>query len=81
MYFVKQLAVRDKDGAEDGEEAEARVIPMLREYVVFNVEQCEGLPARVTAPSNVRPRNRDERDATIDEFLACTDANVGIVSV
>ncbi|HEY7248364.1 MAG TPA: zincin-like metallopeptidase domain-containing protein [Xanthobacteraceae bacterium] len=49
---------------------------MLREYVIFNVDQCEGLPARVMAPTNARPRNRDERDATIDEFVACTNATI-----
>jgi antirestriction protein ArdC len=76
VYFVKQLAVRNKDSADNGEETETRLIPMLREYVVFNVDQCEGLPARVMAPSSVKPRNRDERDATIDEFVACTGANI-----
>jgi antirestriction protein ArdC len=76
VYFVKQLAVRDKEGEEDGEETGTRVIPMLREYVVFNVDQCEGLPARVMAPINVRPRNHDQRDVTIDEFVACTGATI-----
>src|SRR5439155_7593345 len=59
VYFVKQLQVRDK-GADD--EAATRLIPMLREYTVFNVDQCEKLPARITAPTNVKPRNKDERD-------------------
>jgi antirestriction protein ArdC len=71
IYFVKQLEVRDKDGADTGEENEARLVPMLREYTVFDVDQCENLPPRVTTPNSVTPRNRDERDATIDEFLAC----------
>jgi antirestriction protein ArdC len=38
VVFVKQLQVRD-EGTED--EA-ARIVPMLREYTVFNVQQCEG---------------------------------------
>ncbi|MGH6801700.1 MAG: ArdC-like ssDNA-binding domain-containing protein, partial [Methylocella sp.] len=38
VYFVKQLQVRDK-GAED--DTATRVVPMLREYTVFNVDQCE----------------------------------------
>ena len=38
VYFVKQLQVRDKDS---DDETAMRVVPMLREYVVFNVEQCE----------------------------------------
>jgi antirestriction protein ArdC len=36
VYFVKQLQLRDCDG----EEAETRLVPMLREYTVFNVDQC-----------------------------------------
>src|SRR5438132_7046748 len=39
VYFVKQLQVKD-----EGEEAESRLLPMMREYTVFNVAQCEGLP-------------------------------------
>jgi antirestriction protein ArdC len=73
VYFVKQLQVRDK-GADD--EAATRLVPMLREYTVFNIDQCENLPARVTTPSSVEPRNKDERDATIDEFLACSGATI-----
>jgi antirestriction protein ArdC len=49
---------------------------MMREYTVFNVDQCENLPARVTTLSNTKPLNRDERDATADEFLACSGANI-----
>jgi antirestriction protein ArdC len=73
VYFVKQLKVRDK-GADD--EAAMRVIPMLREYTVFNVDQCERLPARVMTPNSVKPRNSDERDPTVDEFLACSGATI-----
>jgi antirestriction protein ArdC len=72
VYFVKQLQVHDKDD----DKAEGRVVPMLREYVVFNVDQCEGLPARVMTVGTVKPRNPDERDATIDEFLTCSGANI-----
>jgi antirestriction protein ArdC len=39
VYFVKQLRVQDGEG----EEAESRLIPMMREYTVFNVDQCDGL--------------------------------------
>ncbi|MGH6702547.1 MAG: zincin-like metallopeptidase domain-containing protein, partial [Bradyrhizobium sp.] len=47
------------------------------EYTVFNVEQCENLPARVVSRGEVKPRNMDEREATIDEFLAATGATIG----
>ena len=35
VFFVKQLQIRDSDDTKD----EARLIPMLREYTVFNVDQ------------------------------------------
>ncbi len=49
---------------------------MLREYTVFNVDQCEGLPDRVLALGEVKVRNPDERDATIDGFLTCSGASI-----
>jgi antirestriction protein ArdC len=61
VYFVKQLQVRDK-GADD--EAATRFVPMLREYTVFNVDQCDGLPDRVLTLGQPKRRNPDERDAT-----------------
>src|SRR5277367_1119296 len=36
VYFVKQLRVRGDDEDTDA----TRVVPMMREYTVFNVEQC-----------------------------------------
>src|SRR5215475_11685510 len=37
VYFVKQLEIRDDaDGS-----AATRLVPMLRDYTVFNVDQCE----------------------------------------
>ena len=73
VYFVKRLQVRDKDADDD---TATRIVPLLREYTVFNVDQCEDLPERIVAPSVVKPRNSDERSAAIDEFLACTGASI-----
>ena len=73
IYFVKQLQVRDK-GADD--DTATRIAPMLREYTVFNVDQCENLPERIVAPVAVEQRNSDDRSAEIDEFLACTGADI-----
>jgi len=72
VYFVKQLQVADRNG----EEGETRIVPMMREYCVFNVDQCEGLPDRVLSAGEIKPRNGDERDATIDAFLACSGATI-----
>src|SRR6059058_2266543 len=72
VYFVKQLQVKDGDG----EQIETRLVPMMREYTVFNVDQCDGLPDRVTAGKPARVRNPDTREALADEFLRSTGADV-----
>src|SRR5271167_567558 len=73
VYFVKQLRVRG-DGAE--EEDATRIVPMMREYCVFNVEQCDGLPGRVLTLGDVKVRNPDERRALADAFMASTRADI-----
>ena len=54
VYFVKQLQVRD-EGAD--ESSETRLIPMMREYTVFNVDQCEKLPDSINTGKPMRVRN------------------------
>jgi antirestriction protein ArdC len=59
VYFVKQLQVREKD---TDDETATRLIPMLREYTVFNVDQCERLPERIMVEvrkgSTISPRQQ-----------------------
>jgi antirestriction protein ArdC len=71
VYFVKQLEIR-----EDADEAPARLVPMMREYTVFNVDQCEGLPDNVTTGKLMRVRNPDTRDDLADQFLRSTGADI-----
>jgi antirestriction protein ArdC len=71
VVFVKQLTMKDKEG-----EYDTRTIPMMREYTVFNVSQCENLPARILNPSAKAPRNKDQRDPLADEFLVTTGADI-----
>ncbi len=68
IYFVKQLRITEGDG----DDAETRLVPMLREYTVFNVAQCEKLPESISAGKPLRVRNADTRDALADEFLQST---------
>jgi antirestriction protein ArdC len=61
VYFVKQLQVRDQ-GADDS--TSTRLIPMMREYTVFNVEQCDNLPDGViTGETDARSQSRHARRA------------------
>lgn len=72
VYFVKQLQMRDNAD----EESATRIVPMLREYTVFNIDQCEILPERIKTPGSMRIRNPDTRDALADEFLRSTGADI-----
>ena len=72
VYFVKQLEVKkDPDG-----NSQTRLVPMMREYTVFNVDQCECLPDRVTMGRPMRVRNPDTRDDLADQFLHSTGADI-----
>jgi len=67
VYFVSSLEVQDKNN-----EDETKRIPFLKEYTVFNVAQCDGLPERVMSLGAVKPRNKEERDPLADEFIKAT---------
>jgi antirestriction protein ArdC len=73
VYYWKQLAIKEE--RENGEK-EDKLIPMVREYTVFNVAQCESLPASVVEGKAARVRNPDTRDALADEFLAASGAAI-----
>jgi antirestriction protein ArdC len=73
VYFVKQLHLRDS-GADD--EAGTRVVPIMREYTVFNVGQCENLPDSITIGKPMRVRNPDARDELADAFLHSIGADI-----
>jgi antirestriction protein ArdC len=58
----------------DGDDGEARRIPFLKAFTVFNVAQCDGLDLEAAKPR--APRNEEARDALADEFLASTGADI-----
>lgn len=72
VYFVKQLQVRD----DDGDDADTRLVSMMRAYTVFNVSQCENLPEIIKAGKPMRVRNPDTRDVLADQFLCSTGADI-----
>jgi antirestriction protein ArdC len=73
VYFVKQLQVRDQ-GTDD--DPSTRLVPMMREYTVFNVDQCENLPDNINIGKPIRVRNPDTRDELGDAFLRATGAEI-----
>jgi antirestriction protein ArdC len=72
VYFVKQLQIKEGDS----DQADTRLVPMLRAYSVFNVAQCSDLPDSITAGKPMRVRNPDTRDVLADAFLRSTGANI-----
>src|SRR5271170_2162157 len=73
VYFVKQLQFRDQ-GSDDS--SETRLIPMMREYTVFNLDQFDNLPDRISTGKPTRIRNPDTRDDLADTFLRSTGADI-----
>ena len=73
VCFVKQLQVRDQ-GSDDS--SATRLIPMMREYTVFNVDQCDNLLDSVTTGKPMRVRNPHTRDELADAFLRSTGADI-----
>jgi antirestriction protein ArdC len=59
------------------ETGERRAIPFLKAYTVFNVAQCDNLPAKVTDPaSDRRAINPHARDALAEAFMSSTGADI-----
>lgn len=74
VYYWKQLRITEK-GAE-GEDDSEKLIPMMREYTVFNVAQYDNLPDKIVNGKPMRVRNPDTRDDLADAFLACSGADI-----
>ncbi len=60
VIFWKQW---EKPEDEDDKEGKRTVIPVLRYYCVWNVEQCEGLPVSKVEPLPPRPEHERSRQA------------------
>lgn len=65
IVFWKQLQVEDRADA-----TKLKVIPMMKSFTVFNLEQCENLPARLTETTPVTPEQVQERNALSAKLMA-----------
>jgi antirestriction protein ArdC len=74
IYFVKDLKFKEVGANSDDDDE--RHVRMLKQYVVFNVAQCDDLPAGITNPPPPKPRHHDARDPVVEEFLTATGAQV-----
>lgn len=69
IYVSKVIRTDDATG-------ERRAIPFLKAYTVFNVAQCDNLPAKVTIGEAVKAANPNTRDDIAEAFVASTGATV-----
>lgn len=74
IVFVSTFAKTEEN---DAGELEDRRIPFLKSYMVFNVDQCDGLPDSVRGLVDVpAPKTFNERIELADEFIAATGARI-----
>src|SRR5258706_2550779 len=64
-------------GSRQGDDNSAtHLVPMMREYTIFNVDQCENLPDSIYTGKPMRVRNPDMRDEFADAFLHSTGVDI-----
>ena len=66
IYFVKPLIFKDKNKPALPDGTKRCKVTMLREFCVYNVAQCTGLPDRCYGVTEPKPRNPGERDELIE---------------
>jgi len=70
VVYVSHVERIDEDG-------QKRRIPFLKAYTVFNVSQCDNLPAKIVDPAGAaRQWNNDARDGLAEAFIHSTGASV-----
>jgi antirestriction protein ArdC len=72
VVYASTFKRTERNGS--GEDVE-RDIPFLKQYTVFNAQQCEGLPAHYYALAEP-PREKMERVALADAFFGHTSADI-----
>lgn len=73
VVYANSITKTETD--DKGEEIE-REIPFLKGYTVFNVEQCEGLPAHYYAKAEPPALTPAQRIDAADRFFAATGADI-----
>ena len=67
VVFWKQQAIKEEDPA-TGEKVE-RMIPMLKYFNVFHIDQIEGIDRKIIAPEAQDPATDDNADTIIADYL------------
>jgi antirestriction protein ArdC len=48
----------------------------LKEFCIFNIAQIENIPEKCLEARDPKPFNVDQRDDDLQDFLACTGADI-----
>lgn len=67
VVFWKQVPIKEEDPA-TGEKVE-RLVPMLKYFNVFHVDQCEGIEAKAIDPDAIDPATDETADSIITDYL------------
>jgi antirestriction protein ArdC len=73
VYFVKRMKSKKEDDCIDDTD---KMFTMLKEYTVFNIDQCDGLPEGIVHPEPPKVLNQDERLALAEDFVIATKADI-----
>jgi antirestriction protein ArdC len=73
VVYADRITRTESDAT--SEEVE-RSIPFMKGYTVFNVEQCEGLPAQYTGKAEAPALPLPQRIEAADRFFAATGADI-----
>jgi antirestriction protein ArdC len=71
VCFTKDLTF----AADTDNEGDERHVRTLKQYVVFNVAQCDDLPEKIIRPP--AGQHRDGRNLTIEEFVIAIGVDIG----
>jgi antirestriction protein ArdC len=73
VYFVKRQQKKVEDENVDDT---IKTYTVLREYTVFNIDQCADLPSHITDPPNPASLNHDERLELADDFISQSGVDI-----
>jgi antirestriction protein ArdC len=75
VYFADRFVPKAEASRASEQGDEAKSVLFLRQFTVFNVEQCDGLPARVM-PAHPTPIPDHEKHAPAEDLIAATGARI-----
>lgn len=78
VVFWKQLKIEAGDNPGENSEENEKVIPLLKQYVVFNADQVDGYEGESSADSETVPRREAQAEMieTADAIIKATGADI-----